>query len=224
MKKIKLTYRPEIDGLRAIAIFSVIIYHFKINIFNQEIFPGGFLGVDIFFVISGFLITSTILNELKLKNTFSFLDFYERRSRRILPILFFTIIFFIPIAYLMLLPKDFLDFSKSILSSLFFISNFYFHYTGNTYGNDLNGKVLLHTWSLSVEEQFYIIFPIIIIIIIKYLKKFLLKILIITFLISLIISHWGIYNHPSANFYFLGTRLWEIMCGAIIAYLKIKKK
>jgi peptidoglycan/LPS O-acetylase OafA/YrhL len=225
MKKIKLTYRPEIDGLRAIAIFSVIIYHFQINIFNQEIFPGGFLGVDIFFVISGFLITTIVLNELKIKKTFSFLNFYERRARRILPLLFFIILFFIPVAFLMLLPNDLIDFSKSILSVLFFISNFYFHYTGNTYGADLSStKEFLHTWSLSVEEQFYIIFPLAIVLVIKYFKKFLLEIFIIISLISLLIAHWGSYNHPSANFYFLGTRFWEIASGGIVAYLKIKKK
>ena len=221
---IKLNYKPEIDGLRAFAIVSVIAYHSQINIFNIDIFSGGFLGVDIFFVISGFLITTIIFKELELKKTFLFFNFYERRIRRILPLFFFIIFFFIPFAYLMLLPNEFIDFSKSILSSLFFISNFYFHFNGNTYGIDSSSsKAFLHTWSLSVEEQFYILFPLIIIIVVKYFKKFLLKILIITSLISLLISHWGIYNHPSVNFYFLGTRLWEIMLGAIIAYLKIKK-
>jgi len=122
----KLTYRPEIDGLRAIAIISVILYHLKINFEGHNIFAGGFIGVDIFFVISGYLITSLILKELEITGKFSFLHFYERRARRILPALFVVILTSLPFAWMYLLPNNFADFSKSILSTLAFVSNFYF--------------------------------------------------------------------------------------------------
>ena len=154
----KSFYRPEIDGLRAIAVFGVIIYHAQLNILGKNLFQGGFIGVDIFFVISGYLITSFILNEFK-KKKFSLIHFYERRARRILPALFTVIILSIPFAWLYLLPNDFIDFFKSIISSIFFWSNHYFYNSGQLY-NDGSSliKPFLHTWSLSVEIQFYIFF------------------------------------------------------------------
>ena len=114
----KITYRPEIDGLRAIAVFAVIFYHSEAELFDLNFFPGGFIGVDIFFVISGYLITSLILKELSLKNSFSFLIFYERRIRRIIPALLTVMLFTLPIAWLYLMPIDLVEYSKSILYSL----------------------------------------------------------------------------------------------------------
>ena len=111
----KLTYRPEIDGLRAIAVFSVIFYHAEAKIFGKDFFTGGYIGVDIFFVISGYLITSLILKELKINNNFSFLNFYERRIRRIIPALFTVILVTMPFAWFYLLPIDLIDVSKSAL-------------------------------------------------------------------------------------------------------------
>ena len=125
---IKVDYRPEIDGLRAIAVGAVIIYHAKITTFDYILFEGGFIGVDIFFVISGYLITSLILKELITTGYFSFKNFYERRVRRILPALLVVILASLPFAWIYLLPDSFLDFSKSILYSLSFGSNFYFHF------------------------------------------------------------------------------------------------
>ena len=149
-----LKYRPDIDGLRAISVFSVIFYHANFIIFDNEIFSGGFIGVDVFFVISGYLITSLILNDL-FNNNFSITNFYLRRIRRILPVLFFVIISCIPIAYLFLLPSSLVDFLQSVITTIIFSSNFYFHHTGLIYGGpDSSLKPLLHTWSLSVEEQF----------------------------------------------------------------------
>ena len=216
-------YRPEIDGLRAIAIGAVILYHAKISIFGQS-FSGGFIGVDIFFVISGYLITSIILNELIYTGSFSFKHFYERRIRRILPLLLFVMLFSLPIAWLFLLPNDLVDFSKSILYSIGFSSNFYFHYTGQEYDAE-NGLFIpfLHTWSLSVEEQYYILFPIILYTTFKYFRKYLLHIFIIGFIISLGLANWGSKNFPSASFYFIHTRIWELMCGSLIAYCEIYK-
>ena len=142
----KLTYRPEIDGLRAIAVGAVILYHARITIMGHQPFKGGFIGVDIFFVISGYLITSIILKELIATGSFSFKNFYERRIRRILPVLLFIMLVSLPFAWMVMLPTNFIDFSKSILYSLGFSSNYYFDYTGQVYG-DTDGlyKPFLHT-------------------------------------------------------------------------------
>ncbi len=217
----KLTYRPEIDGLRAIAVGAVILYHAQISIFDYKLFEGGFIGVDIFFVISGYLITSIILKELVTSGTFSFKNFYERRIRRILPALLFVMLVSIPFAWLYLLPSSLIDFSKSILYSLGFSSNFYFWSSGQVYGAE-NGLLVpfLHTWSLSVEEQFYILFPIILLIIFKYFRKYLAYILVLGFIISLGLAEWGSRHYSGFNFYVLPTRCWELLVGSIIAYLE----
>ena len=123
---VKLTYRPEIDGLRAIAVLAVVLYHAQIYILGNQTFKGGFIGVDIFFVISGYLITSIILKELNATGSFSFKYFYERRVRRILPVLLIVMLASLPFAWVYLLPSNFVNFSKSILYSLGFSSNFFF--------------------------------------------------------------------------------------------------
>ena len=218
----KLIYRPEIDGLRAIAVVAVILYHTQITIFGYQPFKGGFIGVDIFFVISGYLITSIILKELFTTGYFSFKYFYERRIRRILPALLFVMLASFAFAWRYLLPSSFIDFSKSILYSLGFISNFYFHNSGQQYGTESGSlKPFLHTWSLSVEEQFYILFPVVLFIIFKYFKKHLITIFGIMFIASLLMADWGSRNHPSFNFYILPTRGWEILAGSILAYFEI---
>ena len=219
----KITYRPEIDGLRAIAVVAVILYHAQITILGHQSFKGGFIGVDIFFVISGYLITSIILKELVTTGHFSFKHFYERRIRRILPALLLVTLVSLPFAWIYLLPHSFLDFSKSILYSLGFSSNLYFHYSGQVYGAESGLlKPLLHTWSLSVEEQYYIIFPIFLFIIFKYFNRHLIYILILGFIISLGLADWGSRNHPSFNFYVLPTRGWELLAGSILACLETK--
>ena len=219
----KLNYRPEIDGLRAIAVVAVILYHAEFAIFNYKIFQGGFIGVDIFFVISGYLITSIILKELDITGTFSFKNFYIRRIRRILPALFLVMLVSFPFACLYLLPNNFIDYSKSILYSLGFSSNYYFWSLGSTY-EDINSllKPFLHTWSLSVEEQFYIIFPLVLLFAFKYLKKYFASALILGFLLSLIVADFGSKNYPSSTFYFLPTRAWELLVGSILAYFEIR--
>lgn len=217
-----IKYRPEIDGLRAIAVSAVILYHAQITILGHQPFKGGFIGVDIFFVISGYLITSIILKELVTTGTFSFKHFYERRVRRILPALLFVMLVSLPLAWLFLLPSSFIDFLKSILYSLGFSSNFYFWYTGQEYGAESGFlKPFLHTWSLSVEEQFYILFPIVLLVTFKYFRNYLIHILILGFVISLSLADWGSRNHPSLNFYVLPTRGWELLAGSILAYFEI---
>ena len=220
----KLVYRPEIDGLRAIAVGSIILYHSKITLLGYQPFKSGFIGVDIFFVISGYLITSIILKELIATGSFSLKYFYERRIRRILPSLLFIMLVTLPFAWICLLPNSFIDFSKSILYSIGFSSNFYFHYSGQEYGADSGlFKPFLHTWSLSVEEQFYIIFPLILLITFKYFRRYLYHILIFGFVISLVLADWTSRNYPSNSFYLLHTRMWEILAGSVLAYLEITK-
>jgi len=220
----KLAYRPEIDGIRAIAVGSVVLYHSQLKIFDYQIFKGGFIGVDIFFVISGYLITSIILKELISKGSFSLKYFYERRIRRILPALLVVILTSLIFAWIYLLPTNLTDFSKSVLYSLGFSSNFYFHYSGQVYGAQSGLlKPFLHTWSLSVEEQYYIIFPIILIFLFKFLKKYLIYVLILSFLISLVLADWTSRNYPSTAFYFIHTRMWEILLGSILAYYEVSK-
>ena len=220
----KISYRPEIDGLRAIAVLAVVFYHAELNFFDIKPFEGGFIGVDIFFVISGYLITSIILKEIKTTGSFSFSYFYERRARRILPALFLVILFSIPFAWSFLLPLNFIEFSKSILYSLGFSSNFYFYYTGIQYAAEDSLLIpLLHIWSLSVEEQYYIFFPAVLIIVYKYFKKYLLYVLILGFLLSLFLAQWGSIRYPSLNFYMLPTRGWELLTGSILSFLEIKR-
>ena len=218
----KLNYRPEIDGLRAIAVVSVIVYHAQIFFLDHKIFESGFIGVDIFFVISGYLITSIIYKELVTTGTFSFKHFYERRIRRILPVLLVVILASLPFAWIYLLPHSLIDFSESILYTLGFSSNVYFGYSGQQYGAETSlFKPFLHTWSLSVEEQYYIFFPVIFLITFKYFKKYLIHILILGFFISIGTAEWGIRNYPTFNFYVLPTRGWELLAGSILAYFEI---
>lgn len=148
-----MNYRREIDGLRAIAVLSVIFFHA-----GFEIFSGGFVGVDIFFVISGYLITTIILKELE-QGHFSIVNFYERRARRILPALFFVLLICLPFAWsLLIVPSDMKNFSQSLISVSVFISNIFFWFGSSYFDNTSELKPLLHTWSLSVEEQYYIFF------------------------------------------------------------------
>ncbi|MDC0439052.1 acyltransferase [Candidatus Pelagibacter sp.] len=221
----KLDYRPEIDGLRALAVGVVILYHAQITILGYELFRGGYIGVDIFFVISGYLITKIILNELITTKNFSFKYFYERRARRILPALLFVMLASLPFAWFFLLPSSLVDFSKSIISAIGFSSNYYFHYSGQEYGAE-KGLFLpfLHTWSLSVEEQYYILFPIILLFIFKYFRNYLIYFLITSFLISLGLAEIGSKTYPSSNFYFLHSRMWELLAGSILSYYEIKLK
>ena len=220
----KIIYRPEIDGLRAVAVGAVIFYHAQIKIVDFQLFKGGFIGVDIFFVISGYLISSIILKELVITGSFSFKHFYKRRIRRIIPALIFVMLVSVIFAWKFLPPDIIIDFSKSVISSLGFISNLYFHYSGQIYGADSGLlKPFLHTWSLSVEEQYYILFPMFLFITFKYFRKYLIYFLLIGFTLSLGFSDWGSRNYPSATFYFLHTRIWELLAGSILAYIEIAK-
>tara|TARA_Y100001960_G_C14780259_1_gene886170 strand:- start:4549 stop:6588 length:2040 start_codon:yes stop_codon:yes gene_type:complete len=217
-----LKYRPEIDGLRAIAVLAVIFYHFQITFFGNFFFSGGFIGVDIFFVVSGYLISSIILRELNSTNNFSFIYFYERRVRRLLPVLFLVMIVSLPAGWMYLLPEPFVDYSKSVLSSLTFVSNFYFWIEGQQYAAESALiKPFLHTWSLSVEEQFYIIFPILLLFFFKLLRQYIFILIVALMFLSLTISTFQSFTNPAFNFYILSSRIWELLAGSALAYLEI---
>ena len=219
-----MKYRPEIDGLRTIAILSVIFYHAKIIVFEIKILEGGFIGVDIFFVISGYLITSLIINELNYNGSFNFINFYKKRIKRIIPALIVVMIVSFPIAWIYLLPSALSEYSKSILYSLGFVSNFYFLISGQEYGAESALlKPFLHTWSLSIEEQFYILYPIFLVLVNKYLNKFFFEVLLLTIFVSFFLATNLSFSKPHISFYILPTRAWELMTGSIIAYLEIKK-
>ena len=225
MNSSKLSYRAEIDGLRAIAVVSVILYHAQMVLFGRDWFEGGFIGVDIFFMISGYLITRIILSELELKGSFSFLNFYERRARRILPMLFVVIFVSIPYAWQKLLPSDFVEYSESILASLFFGSNFFFYFSATEYGAESALlKPFLHTWSLGVEEQFYLVFPILAISAFKYFNKHFLTILIGLSLLSLQFSELMKVRNADLNFYLPFSRFWELAVGSMLAYRELYYK
>lgn len=219
----KISYRPEIDGLRAIAILSVIIYHAKIHVSNSQVCQGGFVGVDVFFVISGYLIFSLIFKELNQTNYFSFKHFYERRARRILPALLFMIICLMPMSWIIMTPHNMINFAKSIGYSLSFLSNFYFYNSGLEYNSqEVLLTPLLHTWSLAVEEQFYILFPALVYILYKICKKHLEAFLLAGIIISLSLAYWSSRYHPTAAFYLIHSRFWELLSGSILAYYEIK--
>lgn len=221
----KLNYKAEIDGLRAIAVFSVILYHAQIVLFDRIWFTGGFLGVDIFFVISGYLITRIILVELETTGSFSFLNFYERRARRILPMLFIIIYVSLPFAWQNLLPADFVDYTESILASLFFASNFYFYFNTTEYGaGSALLKPFLHTWSLSVEEQFYLVFPILAISIFRVAQNRFFIFLIGGAFVSIVFSEMMETKDSIMNFYLPLSRFWELGTGSILAYRELKFK
>jgi peptidoglycan/LPS O-acetylase OafA/YrhL len=210
-----MKYRAEIDGLRALAVLPVILFHA-----GFEWFSGGFVGVDVFFVISGYLITTIIISEMA-EGKFSIVNFYERRARRILPALFFVMAACIPFAWLWLVPSDLVEFGHSLIAVSTFSSNFLFWSEAGYFGGPAELKPLLHTWSLAVEEQYYILFPIFIILTWRLGIKWILIILSFIFILSLGVAQWGAYKIPSASFYLLPTRGWELLIGVFIAfYLK----
>lgn len=218
----KLKYRPELDGLRAIAVLAVLLYHAKITLFGRDFLPGGFLGVDIFFVLSGYLISSIISNSVN-ANKFSFIDFYLGRAKRIIPALCVMLFFSFLLAYHYLLPDSFTTYGKSLLSSLLFFSNIFFSSEDLYVSESSDFKPLLHTWSLSVEWQFYIIFPFLFFIIIKFAKDKTLAIVCLAWVISFAYSvHLSKLDINSA-FYLLSTRAWELLSGTVISLIGRKK-
>lgn len=206
-----MIYRPEIDGLRAIAVIPVILFH-------AGLIKGGFIGVDVFFVISGYLITNILIEDLA-KNQFNLLKFYERRARRLLPALFLVMFLSIPMAYLFMLPSQFKDFSQSLVAVSLFASNILFYKESGYFDTDNDLKPLLHTWSLSVEEQFYLIFPLFLYLSWKLGVIRTLQLLLITAILSVLLCLWTAMIDTNANYYSSITRAWELLSGAITAFI-----
>jgi len=213
-----MLYRREIDGLRGLAVLVVVLFHA-----GFQIFSGGFVGVDIFFVISGYLITTILINELQ-EGQFSIVGFYERRARRILPALFFVMLACLPFAWLWLFPKDLKRFTDSILAVIFFLSNHLFSNQSNYFDTATELKPLLHTWSLSVEEQYYLLFPLILMFAWKLGQRWVLIILSSIIIASLLTAQWLSSVKPEVAFYILPTRAWELLVGGLAALYLTKSQ
>lgn len=212
-----MKYRPEIDGLRALAVMPVIFFHAGFSWFG-----GGFVGVDVFFVISGYLITTILLEDIENKH-FSIVNFYERRARRLLPALFFVMFACIPFAWMWMLPTQMKDFSQSLVAASLFASNILFWYESGYFDEGAELKPLLHTWSLAVEEQFYILFPIFLILAWRFGKNRVFWMIVVMAAASLLLSEWGWRYKATANFYSAPTRAWELFSGSIAAFIVHKK-
>jgi peptidoglycan/LPS O-acetylase OafA/YrhL len=210
-----LSYRPDIDGLRAIAILAVVFYHFG---FWQ--FAGGFIGVDVFFVISGFLITGLIHREM-MDGDFSIRRFYERRIRRIFPALFVMLAVATVAAAVLLFPSDFELYAQSLIATAMFASNFEFWREAGYFDAWASTKPLLHLWSIAVEEQFYLVFPALLWFAGRSSRMKLLIGVGALFVLSLAFSIWAVGSAPIAAFYLLPSRMWELMLGALLALAPI---
>lgn len=208
-----MKYRAEIDGLRALAVVPVILFHAGI-----EFFQGGFVGVDIFFVISGYLITSILIDDLQ-AGRFSIVQFYERRARRILPALFAVVIPCIPFAWMWMKPALFKAFSQSVMAVCLFGSNILFWQESDYFGTAAEAKPLLHTWSLAVEEQYYVFFPIFLAFIWRYGRSVALWLIVVFAIFSLLLTEWLAARDLMANFYLAPTRAWELFAGSITAFV-----
>ncbi|PMX04153.1 acyltransferase [Pseudomonas sp. FW215-R2] len=205
-----LAYRRDIDGLRAVAVIAVVLFHFGVPGFT-----GGFVGVDVFFVISGYLITSIIWNQRQ-AGRFSFVEFWARRARRILPALFAMIIAVLAVGWFLLAPKDYEELGRSVRYQVTFVSNILFMRQDGYFDVASDLKPLLHTWSLAVEEQFYILFPLLLTLLSSRLKHWRLA-LFGVLLLSFGLSVWAVHHYPEKAFFLLPMRAWELLAGAMLA-------
>ncbi|MCT6516277.1 acyltransferase [Proteus vulgaris] len=215
----KLQYRPELDGIRAISILLVLLFHI-----DKNLIPGGFIGVDVFFVLSGFLISKIIILGIQ-NHTFSYNDFYKRRIKRILPPFYFMILLTILLSFFIFLPSDINQLLKSAVSTLIFSSNYFFSGGLDYFSSNADEQPLLHTWSLAVEEQFYFLFPILIYFLIKIKNRnnlYLLLLCIFSFIFAEILSN--INTTKSFSYFSLPTRMGELLIGTLCASANFKFK
>jgi len=212
-----MRYRREIDGLRAVAVLPVILFHAGVGVFG-----GGFVGVDVFFVISGYLITSILIDELG-HDRFSLARFYERRARRILPALCVVMTACLPFAYLLMPPVPLKDFAQSLMAVVFFASNVLFWREDGYFAAAAELKPLLHTWSLAVEEQYYLLFPLLLFLLWRCGRKAAFLGVVVLAVLSFLLAEWGWRRMPDAGFYLAPTRAWELLAGSICAFLTVGK-
>lgn len=224
IETVQHAYRPEIDGLRAVAVIAVIIYHLDITFLSVNLAVGGFLGVDVFFVISGFLITGILVHEFNVTGSVSITRFYMRGARRILPPLVFMIVCCVPMAIAVLLPSEIDRFARSILSVLAFVSNFFWFFELSEYGAQ-SGLLqpFLHTWSLAIEEQFYLIFPPLLLLLLKKVGPQTTGVVLGLALCVGLLAAQGLTSiHPTFSFYAPTSRAWELLAGSVLALAAIR--
>ena len=207
-----MQYRAEIDGLRALAVVPVILFHAGV-----EPLSGGYVGVDIFFVISGYLITTLLIEEAE-RGELSIINFYERRARRILPALFLVMFASLIMSWLWMQPDQMVEFFHSLIAVSTFSSNFLFWMETGYFSPSAEAKPLLHTWSLAVEEQYYLFFPLFISLFWRAGRRVILGLILFGILVSLLLSEWGWRNAPTANFYLAPSRFWELLAGSAAAF------
>lgn len=205
-------YRPEIDGLRAIAVIAVVLYHADVRFFAE----GGFLGVDVFFVISGFLITRLILRDLE-REAFSLGVFIQRRALRILPALYVVVTSTFIAWSLIETPREIQALAGSTLAAILLVPNFYFAFQGGYFTTPLEEMPLLHTWSLGVEEQFYLLFPLFLSFVWRTVRRHLLKVVLFAFFASLLVAYIGSELNSDVSFFFTPGRAWELLAGSVVA-------
>ena len=209
-----MKHRPEIDGLRAVAVVPVILFHAGLTAV-----PGGFVGVDVFFVISGFLITSILLTDLE-QNRFDLWAFYERRARRIAPALIVVLLVSLVVGWALLLPGDFANLGRSVLATALFGANIHFGRTIDYFAAEAEQQPMLHMWSLSIEEQYYFVLPLLMWVVWRrFGRQGLAVALAILAAASLIGSEWGARTAPAFNYFFSLSRAWELLAGSLCALL-----
>lgn len=213
-----MKYRPEIDGLRALAVLPVIFFHAGFSSFS-----GGYVGVDIFFVISGYLISHIIFHEIS-TGKFSLVNFYERRARRILPALYVVLLACIPAVWLFIPPPGIKDFFQSLSAVSLFSSNVLFWWESGYFDTASELKPLLHTWSLGVEEQFYFLFPLVALALSRYGNAVTAWSLVVCFCISLILSQYEVSEQSSSAFFLIHSRAWELLAGVLLALAERRGK
>ena len=210
-----MQYRPEIDGLRAVAVLPVILFHAGFSVFT-----GGYVGVDVFFVISGYLITSLLIADLEQGN-FTIARFYERRARRILPALFVVMFACLPFAYMWMSPSQLEDFSASVVTVILSLSNIFFLSQVDYFAPSAELQPLLHTWSLAIEEQYYFLFPLLLLALHRFRHRVAVIVVIFLILLSFIFSEWAWREDAERSFFFTLSRFWEIGAGTICAFMTI---
>jgi peptidoglycan/LPS O-acetylase OafA/YrhL len=213
-----MKYRAEIDGLRTVAVVPVVLFHA-----GWDVFSGGYVGVDVFFVISGFLITSIIIGE-RAEGRFSILRFYERRARRILPALFVVLAATLPFAWAWMPPDAFEDFLRSLAFAALFISNVHFWEYSGYFAQASEMRPLLHTWSLAVEEQYYLLFPLLMAALGAFSRRKHIAVIGVLAFLSLALSEWGWRNYPEENFFFTFSRMWELFAGSLCAFIAFRRE